>query len=138
MEERIRRYETIFVVDASLPEEEIQQTVEKFLGWIREHATRVVAHVDWGIKDFAYPIQKKWKGHYHVVEFEAPASIVDELEQEYRRDERILRFLTVKLDKYAVEWNRRWRYKVRTANQGKVLVDEEPAEGLQPQNPVKA
>ncbi len=122
--ERIRRYETIFVVDASLPDEEVESTVKKFLQFIRDKGAKIIAHVDWGVRKFAYPIRKKWHGHYHVVEFEGPASMIYELEQEYRRDERIMRFLTVKLDKYAIEWNQRWRKKVKELNQGKVF--EEP------------
>ncbi len=119
-EQRIRRYETIFVVNAALPDEEIQNTIEKFVQFLKEHGAQIHAEVDWGVKKLAYPIRKKWHGHYYVIEFTAPVTLIRELETEYRRDERILRFLTVQLDKYAVEWNRRWRQKLREQKQGKV------------------
>ncbi len=111
--ERINRYETIFVVDASLPNEEIQAAHEKFVKWLQDHGATIIADVDWGRKKFAYPIQKKWHGHYYVVEFDARPDIIADLETEYRRDDRILRWITTRLDKYAIEWNERWRQRLQ-------------------------
>mgnify|MGYP000835574303 CR=1 FL=1 len=64
-------------------------------------------------KKLAYPIQKKTTGFYFLIEFEAEGDIVDILETQYRRDERVIRFLTFKMDKYAVEYaeKRRNKYK---------------------------
>ncbi len=56
---------------------------------------------DWGMKKLAYPIQKKSSGFYHMFEFKIDPSAITKFETELRRDERILRFLTVRLDKYA-------------------------------------
>lgn len=111
--ERINRYETIFIVDAGLSEEEVKATADKFINWLKEHGSKIVAVVDWGRKKFAYPIKKKEYGRYFVVEFDAPSHLVHDLETEYLRDERILRFLTTKLDKYAIEWNERWRKRIK-------------------------
>ena len=68
---------------------------------------------EWGLKKLAYPIQKKTTGFYFLIEFEAEGDIVDILETQYRRDERMIRFLTFKMDKYAVEYaeKRRNKYK---------------------------
>lgn len=64
---------------------------------------------DWGMKKLAYPIQKKSTGFYHLFEFKANPEFIDKLEIEFRRDEKIIRFMTVKLDKYAVEYSRKRR-----------------------------
>ena len=80
-------------------------------------ATPVLSDVqtkeEWGLKKLAYPIQKKTTGFYFLIEFEAEGDIVDILETQYRRDERVIRFLTFKMDKYAVEYaeKRRNKYK---------------------------
>lgn len=111
--DRINRYETIFIVDAGLPEEEVKAAADKFINWLKEHGAKIVAVVDWGRKKFAYPIKKKEYGRYFVVEFDAPRHLIHDLETEYLRDERILRFLTTKLDKYAIEWNERWRKRIK-------------------------
>ena len=68
---------------------------------------------EWGLKKLAYPIQKKTTGFYFLIEFEGEGSLVDILETQYRRDERVIRFLTFKMDKYAVEYaeKRRNKYK---------------------------
>ena len=61
----------------------------------------------WGLKKLAYPINKKSTGFYYLLEFQAEPTLIDRLEIEYRRDERIMRYLTTSLDKYALEYNER-------------------------------
>ena len=80
---------------------------------ITENGGRIVSGEEWGLKKLAYPIQKKTTGFYFLIEFEAEGDIVDILETQYRRDERVIRFLTFKMDKYAVEYaeKRRNKYK---------------------------
>ncbi len=75
----------------------------------------MVAKEDWGLKKLAYPIQNKKSGFYHLFEFSAEGEVIDPYETEFRRDERIMRFLTVKLDKHAVAWAERRRAKLKTA-----------------------
>ena len=58
---------------------------------------------DWGLRKLAYPIQKKTTGFYYLMEFTGEGNLVEKLETQYRRDERVIRFLTFKMDKYAVE-----------------------------------
>ncbi len=60
---------------------------------------------DWGMKKLAYPIQKKSTGFYNLFEFKADPSLIEKLETQFSRDERIIRFLTVRLDKYAIEYS---------------------------------
>lgn len=59
---------------------------------------------DWGIKQLAYPIQKKTTGYYTLLEFRLDPQAIRRLEVEFKRDENIMRFLTVKLDKYAAQY----------------------------------
>ena len=59
---------------------------------------------DWGLKQLAYPIQKKTTGFYYLIEFKAEPQFIAKLETQYRRDERIIRFLTFAMDKHAVAY----------------------------------
>jgi small subunit ribosomal protein S6 len=76
---------------------------------LKENGADIIHEENWGLKKLAYPIQKKSTGFYVLVEFAAPTTIVDILELAYRRDERIVRFLTTALDKHAVAYNERRR-----------------------------
>ena len=62
---------------------------------------------NWGLKKLAYPIQHKKSGFYHLFEYQVDGEVIEPLELMFRRDERMMRFLTVKLDKHAVEWARK-------------------------------
>ncbi len=64
---------------------------------------------DWGMKKLAYPIQKKSTGFFHLFEFKASPEFISRLEIDFRRDERVIRFMTVKLDKHAVEYSEKRR-----------------------------
>lgn len=72
---------------------------------------------NWGLKKLAYPIQKKTTGFYFLMEFTGEGSIISTLETQYRRDERIIRFLTFKQDKYAVEYSAKRRAKLSNKSQ---------------------
>ena len=69
---------------------------------MEKNDAKIVHQENWGLKKLAYPIQKKSTGFYQLIEFEANPALVDKLETEFRRDERIMRFLTVKMDKHAI------------------------------------
>ena len=93
------RYETVFILTPVLSEDQAKETVKKFTGYLKNHGAKLVHEENWGLKKLAYPIQKKSTGFYYLVEFEAGAEIVKPLEIEFIRDERVMRFLTVKMDK---------------------------------------
>ncbi len=97
----LNSYETVFIANPVLSAPQMKEAVDKFKGIISEMEGKIVHEEDWGLRKLAYPIQKKSTGFYYLVEFKAPATTIDKLETEYRRDERIMRFLTVKLDKHA-------------------------------------
>lgn len=97
----LNNYETVFILTPVLSEPQMKDTVEKFVGLLKEAGSEIVNEESWGLKKLAYPIQKKKTGFYQLVEFKADPSIIAKLELEYKHDERVMRFLTVKLDKYA-------------------------------------
>lgn len=101
----MNQYETVFIMTPVLTDEMVKDAVAKFEKVLKENGAEIVHQASWGLRKLAYPIQKKSTGFYHLIEFKADGVIVDKLELEFRRDQRILRFLTVALDKYAVIYN---------------------------------
>lgn len=120
-----KNYETVFILTPVLSEEQMKDAAAKFSEYLKEHGAEILNEESWGLQRLAYPIQHKSTGFYHLVEFKADNQQVRHLEIEYRRDERILRFLTVALDKHAVEYNERRRKGEFKKN--KKQVKEEPA-----------
>ena len=114
----LKNYETVFILTPLLNEAQVTETVEKFRQVLKENGAEIIHEENWGLKKLAYPIQKKSTGFYVLMEFAAPSTIVDALELVYRRDERIVRFLTTALDKHAVAYNeRRRKGEMNTAKQ---------------------
>ena len=101
----LNQYETVFICTPVLSEPQVKEAVKKFRDIITENGGDLLHEEDWGMKKLAYPIQKKSSGFYHLFEFKANPAFVAKLETEFRRDERLIRFMTVKLDKYAVEYS---------------------------------
>ena len=108
------RYETVFICTPVLSETQMKEAVEKFKGVIEGNGGTVVHEENWGLKKLAYPIQKKTTGFYYLFEFEASGELIELLELQFRRDERVLRFLTLKMDKYAVEYAEKKRSRVES------------------------
>nr|WKN34978.1 30S ribosomal protein S6 [Tunicatimonas sp. TK19036] len=104
-----KNYETVFILTPVLSDDQMKDAAAKFSTFLKEHDVEVINEESWGLKKLAYPINHKTTGFYHMLEFVADPSIVDTLETEYRRDERVMRFLTVALDKHAVDYNERRR-----------------------------
>ena len=98
------RYETVFIVTPVLSDTQVKETVTKFRDFITEFGGEIVHEEDWGLRKLAYPIQKKTTGFYHLIEFKAEGDLINKLEIQYRRDERIIRFLTFRMDKHSVEY----------------------------------
>jgi small subunit ribosomal protein S6 len=101
----MNQYETVFILTPVLTEEMVVEAVGKFRQVLEVNGAELVHQESWGLKQMAYTIRKKSSGFYHLFEYKGDASLVDKLELEFRRDERILRFLTVSLDKHAVLYN---------------------------------
>ena len=98
------KYETVFILTPVLSDAQMKEAVEKFTTVLKEKGATIVNEEMWGLRKLAYPIQKKSTGFYTLVEFEGDPTVVKKLETAFRRDERVMRFLTFRLDKYAAEY----------------------------------
>ena len=112
----MNHYETVFIATPVLSDVQVKEAVSKFRGLIIEYGGQIISEEDWGLRKLAYPIQKKTTGFYYLMEFTGEGDIIEKLETQYRRDERVIRFLTFKMDKYAVEYAEKRRNK-NTAKQ---------------------
>jgi small subunit ribosomal protein S6 len=105
----LNRYETVFIVTPVLSEAQMKEAVKKFKDLMVAEGAKIVHEEDWGLRKLAYPIQKKSTGFYYLIEFESESAFIAKLETEYRRDERVIRFLTFRMDKYAIEYSEKKR-----------------------------
>jgi len=105
----MNNYETVFILNPVLSEDQAKDTVEKFVKVLTKAKAEIINNENWGLKKLAYPINKKSTGFYNLLEFKAEPQAVAALETEYRRDESVMRFLTTVLDKHAVVYNERRR-----------------------------
>ena len=100
----IKQYETVFIATPVLSDTQMKEAVAKYTKLITDNGGEVVYEEDWGLKQLAYPIQHKTSGFYYLIEFKADPQFVTTLETQYHRDERIIRFLTVALDKDSIAY----------------------------------
>ena len=100
----MNQYETVFILTPVLSDEQMKETVAKFTKLLADNGAEIVNEEIWGLKKMAYAIEKKSTGFYNLLEFRAEPSVIKTLETGFRRDEKVIRFMTVKLDKYAVEY----------------------------------
>ena len=98
----LHHYETVFIVTPVLSDEQMIETVQKSKKILADNGAMVVHEDNWGLRKLAYPIQKKNTGFYYLIEYKAEGTLINKLETEFRRDERILRFLTVAMDKHHI------------------------------------
>ncbi|MBL0105136.1 MAG: 30S ribosomal protein S6 [Bacteroidetes bacterium] len=103
------QYEMVFIMTPVLSEEQMMDTVNKFKKILTDNGSDIVFENNWGLRKLAYPIQKKNTGFYYLIEFKAPGELIGKVETEFKRDERIMRFLTIALDKHAVAYNEKKR-----------------------------
>jgi len=109
----MNHYETVFILNPVLSEIQIKETVKKYEDFLVSKGAEMVSQEYWGLKKLAYPIQNKKSGFYQLFEFAAPGEVINALEVEFRREERLMRYLTVKLDKHAISWAERRRVKLK-------------------------
>ena len=100
----VNRYETVFILTPVLSEAQVKEAVKKVESLLKGFGAKMQHKEDWGLKKLAYPIQKKSTGFYQLLEYEMEGQNVDRLEVEMKRDERIIRFLTVRMDKHAIKF----------------------------------
>jgi len=111
------QYETVFIMTPVLSDDQMKETVAKYQKLLKDKGAEIVLENNWGLKKLAYPIQKKSTGFYYLIEFKAEGDIIKDVELAFKRDERIIRFLTVKLDKHAVAYNEKKRRKAQEEQQ---------------------
>ncbi len=111
----MKRYETVFILTPVLSEDQVKEAVAKFEKFLKDGGAKIVNQDSWGLKKLAYPIQKKSTGFYHLMEFEATGELIATLEVELKRDERIMRFLTVKMSKEHIAFAEKQRNKKEVA-----------------------
>lgn len=103
------QYETVFILTPVLSEAQIKDTVDKFKSLLTDNDAEIVNQETWGMRKLAYPIQHKTMGYYQLFEFKADPQLIARLETEYKRDERVIRFLTTKLDKHSIAYSEKRR-----------------------------
>jgi small subunit ribosomal protein S6 len=99
------QYETTFILTPVLSEDDAKRVISGYVDLLKSHGAEIIHQEHWGLKNLKYPIAKKTTGIYHLIEFKGDGKAIDTLEIAYRRDEGLLRYLTVRLDKYAVKYN---------------------------------
>ncbi|MCX6257589.1 MAG: 30S ribosomal protein S6 [Bacteroidia bacterium] len=115
------QYETVFILTPVLSEVQMKEAVKKFRKVLTDNGAEIIHEEDWGLRKLAYPIRKMSNGFYNLIEFTGESKIIDTLEIAYRRDERVIRFLTTRMEKYAVEWAVKKR-----SGKKPVIADDEP------------
>ena len=100
----MNQYETVFILTPVLSDVQMKEAVEKSKAILTENGATITNEENWGLRKLAYPIQKKSTGFYSLLQFDAEPSVIATLETQFRRDERVIRFLTFRLDKYAYEY----------------------------------
>ena len=121
----MQQYEIVIVLTPLLSVEVAAEAIAKYSKILTDGGAEIVQEDNWGLRKLAYPIQKKTTGYYHLTEFRAPGDLINKLEVELRRDERVLRFLTIALDKHATAYNEKKRS--GAFNKPKVAKTEEAA-----------
>ncbi len=109
----LNHYETVFILTPVLSDAQMKEAVEKFRTVITENGGEMVNEENWGLRKLAYPIQKKSTGFYNLFDFKVQPDVIAKLELAFRRDERVIRFLTFKMDKYAVAYSEKRRKTIK-------------------------
>ena len=103
----LKNYETVFILTPVLSDTQMKDAVEKFKSVLKDNGAEFENEENWGLRKLAYPIQHKNTGFYQLFEFRAKPTLINTLEVEYKRDERVLRFLTTVLDKHSIQYNKK-------------------------------
>ncbi len=120
-----RTYESVVIVNAALEDDQIEITLKKIEDNIQANGGSILDADKWGRKRLAYPIQKSKSGYYAVYRFEAPSKLIAKLERHYQLDETIVRYLTIVLDKKALEFYSKEKEKSVAVNEVPEVSNEE-------------
>ncbi len=128
----LKQYETVFIATPVLSDAQMKEAVAKYTKLITDNGGKIVSEEDWGLKQLAYPIDHKTSGFYYLIEFQSEPDFVATLETQYHRDERIIRFLTVALDKDAVAYAQH-RRETKAGKAAAAEKAEKKAENVEPE-----
>jgi len=123
----VNHYETVLIVTPGLTEGEASKMVTEYVEYLKGNGAEIVHREDWGLKQLAYPIKKKTTGIYYLVEFKVDPSAISKFEVGLQRDESVMRFLTVRLDKYGVEWAEERRNRIAGISSAPTRPEKEEA-----------
>ena len=105
----MNQYETVIVLTPLLSEEAAKEALAKFKAVLVDNGAEIIQEDNWGLRKLAYPIEKKSNGFFNLTEYKVSGDLIARLELQLKRDERVLRFLTIRLDKHAVAYNEKKR-----------------------------
>ena len=101
----VNNYETVFIITPVLSDDQVKEAVTKFKKILTDGGAEITVEENWGLRKLAYPIKHKTTGFYNLIEFKAEGALINKLETEFRRDEKIIRFLTFNMDKHAIAYS---------------------------------
>lgn len=107
----INSYETVLILNPVLSEEQVNESIKKYSDLLLSFKANIIVKDLWGLKKLKYSIQNKKTGFYILFEYKVASMAIKDFEVELKRDERVMRFLTVKLDKHAVDYSEKRRNK---------------------------
>ena len=113
----MNQYETVIIFTPVLSDDDVKRTEEAYKDFLRSNGGEIVAEERWGLRQLAYKIKKKSTGIYYVLEWKAPTEVSAKLDVQFNRDENVLRYLTVRLDKFSIDYNNR-NYKKHPLSRG--------------------
>ena len=111
----MNQYETGFILTPVLSDVQMKEAADKFVNYLQNKGAEIISTENWGLKTLAYPIEKKGSGFYQMIEFKADPTVIAKFELQMRRDERVLRYLTVKNEKYAAAYAEKRRNQKKEA-----------------------
>ena len=107
----MNQYETVFILTPVLSEAQVKEAADKYKDYLVQLGAEIINEENWGMKKLAYSIDKKSSGFYLMIEYKADPTVIAKIELQLRRDERVLRYLTVKNEKYAAAYAEKRRNK---------------------------
>ncbi len=110
----MNQYETVFILNPVLSEDQVKEAVDKYVALLKDRGANIINKENWGLKKMAYPIQKKKSGFYHLLDYKVIGEAITSFELEFRRDDSVMRYLTVRLDKHAEAWAEKRRERVKS------------------------
>jgi small subunit ribosomal protein S6 len=114
---KMNNYELMVIFTPVLSEDDFKASQKKYTSFLKENGGEVMHENPWGLRSLAYPINKKTTGLYWVLEYSAPSDFNEKLKIQLLRDENVLRHMSTRLDKYAVEYNSKKRSGVPTGTE---------------------